>query len=230
MPMFNINKDRDPFLSLSLKDQCGNLGINLEILPLSKRDSDWIYLDQSFKKPEPAAYSHFKSQGFIGNYCEGKAPLMLMKCACLDFLANFFERDEACLRYFESQCSILISKSRRIIEAIRCANEKTIRKNFTKIRKNHSYLTLYPEMTVDGLLSIWQSIGPIGWAKVAEAFIRDPYTYRAGWPDLSIASGKVLRLIEVKTTDKIHTNQKVTFVELLIPLGLNVSVLKIVKK
>jgi hypothetical protein len=85
-------------------------------------------------------------------------------------------------------------------------------------------------MSSDGLLSIWNSLGSSGWAKVAEAFLKDPYTFRAGWPDLAVSDGYSIRLIEIKTTDKLHSSQKTTISDLLLPLGIPVSVTQLVKK
>ncbi len=230
MPAAKSKKSKDPFLALPLKSQCDELGIVLDVLHLPKNDKTWIFSGQTFTKPEPAAMAHFESQGFKGNFCEGSAPLMLMKCASLNFLSEantFNDRSDACLRYFEAQCTILKSNSDRIVREIRSATADQVCRHFSEIRSKALYSTLYPEMSIDGLLAIWQSIGAAGWARIAEAFLIDPYTFRAGWPDLSIASGDSLRLIEIKTSDKLHTHQKETFSKLLIPLGLHVSVLKL---
>jgi hypothetical protein len=223
---------RDSFLSRPLKAQCEELGISLDTLQMEKTGPAWLFSENLFYKPEPAAFAHFESLGFKGNHCEGAAPLMLLKCAALDYLAEaniFHDRSDACLRYFEAQCTILKSYSSRIIENVQSATDDSIRRHFSEIRSKALYSTLYPEMSVDGLLAIWQSIGPDGWAKICESFCQDPYTFRAGWPDLSIATGSSLQFVEIKTTDKLHTNQKVTISGLLLPLKLQVSVLKLVQ-
>jgi hypothetical protein len=58
-------------------------------------------------------------------------------------------------------------------------------------------------------------------------FMRNPYDFRAGWPDLTIARENELRFVEVKTTDKLHSSQKNTITEVLKPWGASVSVLQI---
>lgn len=232
MKSMKEKKIKDSFLTTPLKSQCDELGIELEVLQLVKNDKVWMYSDRSFPKPEPAALAYFESLGFKGNFCEGSAPLMLMKCASLNFLskANMFnDRTDACLRYFEAQCTILKSSSDEIVNEIRTATKEQICRHFLEIRSKELYSTLYPEMSLDGLLAIWHSIGAAGWARIAESFLIDPYGFRAGWPDLSIASGSSLRLIEVKTSDKLHESQQHTLSKLLIPLGLNVSVIKLVQ-
>lgn len=155
-----------------------------------------------------------------------------MKCACLKFLAQvniFGDRADACLRYFEAQCVLNQARSSLIVDAIRGATAETIRMHFAEIRSKELYRTLYPEMSIEGLLSIWNALGCGGWARVAEAFMKDPYTFSAGWPDLTIATGPDLKFVEIKTTDKLHSSQKTTISEFLLPLGLSVSVAKLVQ-
>ena len=232
MPAPKSKKKLDPFLAIPLRGQCESLGIPFEQLPMQRLQDGWISEGRIFRKPEPAAYAHFEGHGFSGTFCESAAPLMLMKCASLNFLATvntFNDRTDACLRYFEAQCAIHQAKSDLIIEAIRSSTAESIRRHFAEIQSKPLYPTLYPEMSIGGLLSIWNTLGGGGWARVAEFFIKDPYTFRAGWPDLSISDGSRLRLIEIKTTDKLHSNQKATISNLLLPLGLSVSVTQLVQ-
>lgn len=233
MPTLKGRKKRDPFMSLSLEGQCETLGIPLEQLFIERSGDAWVVNGNSFKRPEPAAYNHYENLGYLGTSCEGSAPLMLMKCASLDFLAEiniFNDREDACLRYFEAQCTIHKSKIDLIIEAIHSATENTIKRHFSEIRSKPLYSTLYPEMSVDGLLSIWNSIGASGWTRIAKSFMEAPYTFRAGWPDLIIAAESDLKLVEIKTTDKLHSSQKMTISDFLLPLGLSVSVTKLIPK
>lgn len=231
MPKAAPKGKRDPFLTAPLNVQCEGLGIPLAILPMPRAAACWHCSGMAFPKPEPAAFAHFESLGFKGNFCEGSAPLMLMKCAALDYLAEanlFHDRSDACLRYFEAQCTILVGSSNRIVEAVRNATTDSMHRHFAEIRGHAMYPTLYPEMSIEGLLAAWNALGGSGWARIAEAFITDPYTFRAGWPDLSLANEADLRFVEVKTSDRLHTNQQVTISKLLVPLGLKVSVLKLI--
>lgn len=231
MPTSKGKQKRDPFLSLPLKGQCESLGIPFEQLSIPRSVDGWTSSCESFKKPEPAAYKHFEGLGYSGTFCEGSAPLMIMKCASLNLLAKiniFNDRVDACLRYFEAQCTIHQARSGLIVDAIRSATADSIRNHFAEIKDKQLYSTLYPDMAIDGLLSIWSSLGPDGWAKVAESFMKDPYTFRAGWPDLTLAAGPALKLVEVKTTDKLHASQKTAIADFLLPLGLSVSVVKLV--
>jgi hypothetical protein len=184
----------------------------------------------AFAKPEPAAFAYFKSLGFDGTYCEGTGPLMLMKCACLDYLFEvntFKSREDACMRYFEAQCKIHEDKSTRIVEEITSATEATIRQNFREVSQVPRYSTLYPAISEDGLIAIWYALTPAGLARLAQAFTVAPYDRRAGWPDLTIANGAEVRFVEIKTTDRFHASQKQTIEEMLLPCGASVSAMQI---
>lgn len=98
----------------------------------------------------------------------------------------------------------------------------------TGVRSDPKYGSLYPEMSVEGLVALWGAIGAGGWARIAEAFIEAPYDFRAGWPDISMVRGDDLKFVEVKTTDKLHASQKRTILGLLLPHGVSVSVVKLV--
>jgi hypothetical protein len=225
-------KKRDPFLALSLREQCESLGIPFEQLTMQRSKDGWIFGGKTFRKPEPAMYAHYEHSGFSGTFCEGVAPLMLMKCASLNFLATvniFNDRDDACLRYFGAQCVIHQTESDSIIDAIRGATTESIRRHFAEIKNQALYSALYPEICIDRLISIWNALGSDGWAMVATSFVKNPGIFSAGWPDLAISNGSGLRFIEIKTTDKLHASQKTTISDLLLPLGLSVSVAQLVK-
>lgn len=221
---------RDPFLSLPLDQQCVHLGIGFELISMQRTLAGWAYGEEGGGKPEPAALEFFKEQGFNGNCCEGAAPLMLMKCAALNFLSKvniFSSRSDARLRYFEAQCVIYQHHAKDIVAEIQGATEADICRHFAEIRSEANYLALYPEINIDGLLALWNAAGSKKWARIAEAFIEAPHNYRAGWPDISMARGDQLRFVEVKTKDKLHLSQKQTISGLLLPLGLSVSVVKL---
>lgn len=168
---------RDPFLSLTLQQQCIHLGIALDELPMRRTDEGWEYGGRVIGKPEPAAYEYFRDQGFVGNVCEGAAPLMLMKCAALNYLAKvntFKSRSDARMRYFEAQCTIHQRFAHDIVSEIQRATEADVRNHFAEIRSDPKYGSLYPEMSVEGLVALWGAIGAGGWARIAEAFLEAP--------------------------------------------------------
>ena len=228
-PQVYPKRDVDPFLRMSLSNQCKSLEIPLDVIRLQRHGREWLFDGSSFKKPEQAAFAHFEAQGFSGTYCEGSAPLMLMKCAALDYLAQvntFKSRADACVRFFEAQCWLHAHLAHYIIDEIRAATEETIRTNFREIVSQPTYRAVYPIMEEEGLVAIWRAMSPPRLAQLAQFILENP-DYRAGWPDLTLARDNVLRFVEVKTTDRLHASQKNVISEVLKPWGTSVSILQI---
>jgi hypothetical protein len=218
----------DPFLDLSLSEQCALLEIPLDVIRFQRCNREWMFKASTFNKPEPAAFAYFKDQGFTGTYCEGAAPLMIMKCACLDYLEEINTlsgRSDACTRYFEAQCAIHSHLAHRIVAKIETSTEAMVRVNFREVASQPHYDVLYPTMEENALAAIWRAMSPLRLAQLARFILQEP-GFRAGWPDLTLARGDELRFVEVKTTDRLHSSQKSVISEVLKPWGASVSVLQ----
>lgn len=63
-----------------------------------------------------------------------------------------------------------------------------------------------------------------------DAVLKDPLNNSAGWPDIFAYDGEKLRLIEVKTTDKLRESQKYTYMNIIREIGLSVEVVQVIKK
>ncbi len=219
------------FEAAPLVDQCQALGLPLEHLALDRTANGWVVGQTAFKKPEEATLAVFRRQGFVGTSCEGAAPLMLMKCAALDFLASinpFSGRNDACLRFFEAQCIMFADRRQEIISAIRSATTIDIQAHFQEITSLEKYKRLYPEMDETAMLRLWEAITPVGVSQLAERVVADP-GLRAGWPDLTLERGGEVRFVEVKTSDKLHNSQRTVIRDVLLPLGAKVSVVQLRK-
>lgn len=221
--------DVSAFLKLSLDKQCDELKISLETLLLDYANDHWMVHGVKYARPESAALAQFRTTHWVGTDCEGTAVLMLMKAACLDYLASvntFSCREDACIRYFEAQCIIHREKSKDIISEIERADETTVRSNLSEIIAQPRYSTIYPAMEVDTLIAIWKAMTSSWLAHYASLLLVDS-SLRAGWPDLTLARGDALLFIEVKTSDKLHASQHKILTSILGPSGANVSVLRI---
>lgn len=60
--------------------------------------------------------------------------------------------------------------------------------------------------------------------------LKDPLNNSAGWPDIFAYDGEKLRLIEVKTTDKLRESQKYTYMNIIREICLSVEVVQVIKK
>jgi hypothetical protein len=221
-------RQADPFLQLPLAHQCSALEVPIEVFLLPRVEKRWRWGASNYAKPEEAALAIFAERGFVGTACEGTAPLTIMKCAALDYLArvNKLGRADACLRYFEAQCLIHAHLGHYILEEIAGCTEARLRTNYREVVAQPRYSTLYPAMGEDTLAAIWRTTSPIRWAELAQALIND-FDNRAGWPDLTLARGDELRFVEVKTSDRLHASQKAVIGGVLKPWGADVSVFQI---
>jgi hypothetical protein len=222
-------REDDPFLRLTLSDQCKFLEVPLEVVSMPRHSREWMFNDATFKKPERAALAYFKAQGFLGSYSEGEATFTLMKCASLDYLAKvniFRSRADAGIRAFGAQCWLYSHLGHYIVEEIEASNEGSVRANFREIAAHPSYLAINSITDEEVIATIWRAIPAQRWAMLAQLIFQN-LDKRGGWPDLTIARENELRFVEVKTTDRLHDSQKNVISEVLKPWGASVSILQI---
>jgi hypothetical protein len=195
---------REALLLVPLAEQCTLLGVPLEDTPNP---------DTSLP-PEIALWTRFTEFGYTGSYCEGGAILILLRAAALDLLARlntFGSRSDASTRFTEAQFSIQAAHSKEVVSTIRSAEIGQVRKNFSEIYSSSFVRDSYPSLTEDGIVALFEAIGGHRLARIAEALFEDPYEYRNGWPDLTMVKEHAVMWVEVKTTDKLHMSQIVTF-------------------
>lgn len=191
-----------------LSVQCAEMG--LEVIKLHGLD---------FKgQPENAAYEYFATQGFIGGSCEGGALLLLIRAAALDYLHKvntFGSRVDACNRFTEAQLWIHKDKISEICSAIELAKPSDIAENFCEIYLNPEICEIYPRLDSEKILAIASALTMPCLSSIVRAIALDPYTFRSGWPDLTIVDkGGNFLWTEVKTTDKLHRSQITTITEM----------------
>jgi hypothetical protein len=187
---------------LPLEEQCSQLGIThekIEGLPYGK-------------KPEIDALNHFLAQGYTGSYCESGPVLLLIRAAALDVLAqfNFRDRSDACTRFTEAQLTIYKESSELILNAIWNTDEAQVVRHFNEIYMYPQIPRYYPGLTENIMLSLFAAIGAGRLAQITAAIMEDPYSYRAGWPDLTMVKGSDMFWVEIKTTDRLHMSQIMT--------------------
>lgn len=185
---------------LPLEEQCKMMGIAYEKI---------LGLEIS-GRPEYAAWCHFSSAGYTGAYCEGGAVLLLIRAAALDLLAKlntFNSRQDACQRFTEAQLLIHQEHSDLILRAVRSADLSQVIRGFNEIYTSLMVQECYPGLTADVMASLFNSLGSETLAQITEAIMEAPYSYRAGWPDLTMTNGDTMLWAEIKTTDRLHMSQ-----------------------
>lgn len=206
---------------LSLESQCQMLSLPLDEIELSYSG-----------KPEPALLQHFETQGYIGSSNEGITFHTVLKALMLDKLAEintFNERADACTRYLEAQLTIHKDKLPEIIGSIENVGKQAFCFNLKEILQQPFIKNEYPSLSFECCEALFDAIDLDTFTKVAEKFSEDPYTYRSGWPDLTLVKGSEVRFVEVKTTDKLHKSQLVTIPVLRDCLPFDFSVYRVKK-
>lgn len=183
------------------------------------------------KKPEIDALNYFLDQGFVGAYCEGGPILLLIRAAALDVLAqfNFLGRSDACTRFTEAQLVAYKESSELILNAIRNTDNAQVVRNFNEIYMYPRILGYYTGLTADIMSSLFAAIGAERLAQITAAIMEAPYTYRAGWPDLTMVKGSDMLWVEIKTTDRLHISQIMTIFRIKPLLPGNMCVVKLTK-
>lgn len=206
---------------LPLAEQCLQLEITLEKLeglPYGK-------------KPEIDALKHFSVQGYVGACCEGGPVLLLIRAAALDVLAqiNFRDRSDACTRFTEAQLTIYKESSELILNAIRNTDEAQIVRHFNEIYMFPQIPRYYPGLTAKIMSSLFAAIGAERLAQITAAVMENPYSYRAGWPDLTMVKDSGMFWVEIKTTDRLHMSQVMTISRMKPLLPGNMRVVQLTK-
>ncbi len=205
---------------LSLEQQCEQLEIPI-----------YEFIGPYNSKPEHFLWIHFKGLGFYAAYCEGGAFLSLIKAAALPVLIElntFYSKDDACKRFLEAQFYIHKKKSLDILKAIEHASVKEIQNNFQEIYRYSIVQKSYPGLEKDFISALFNVVGSECLLNIAKLLFEDPYSYRNGWPDLTLIKDGKLWLLEVKTTDRFHLSQikTITKIKKIIPAHFGVIHLK----
>ena len=205
------------------------MGLDLHVEEFVRTADGWHFDNRIHKRPEGVASAQLASNGWSCASCEGGPILVLMQSACLPRLMewNQFGPSDSLTRYFEAQVTINQSKASEIVEAIGNASRGEVIRAFEMI-----YATTarerYPGLSLKLMDQLYDAL-KFALPEIATIFVRDPYAYRAGWPDITAVRQGQARFVEIKTTDKLHEKQIKTISELLLPAGLDVGVVQLRK-
>ena len=151
---------------------------------------------------------------------------MLDKLAELNY---FGEREDACTRYLEAQFTILKDNISEIISEIKPVTKSRYISNFQEIISKPFIATEYPELSIEYAGALFDAIDKESFIKIAKKIAEDPYTYRNGWPDLTLVKDNIVSFVEVKTTDKLHESQLITIPAMKNLVPFDFSVCKVTK-
>lgn len=111
-----------------------------------------------------------------------------------------------------------------ILDAISLAGKDQIKKAFCTLKKWHHDMGWtgdnwpwndYVGLTLSFIIFLYEILGNKTLYEIARTYFTDPAAFGGGWPDLTtIDQNNVVRLFEVKTTDKLLFSQIITISEM----------------
>lgn len=196
---------------VTLAEQCSDIGWSLTEVMARKLDKRlWSLEGGPAGLPEEVVGQMYASSGGSVNYCEGGSALLLMKAAALEALAarnSFGDRMDAVNRYLEAQMTILAEHTAEIVETVRCISPDALARNVNELTRSSTLTSFFPRVKGEFMLELFDNLGRDKLADILQAFASAPYDYRAGWPDLIVIQDGAMKLVEVKTNDKLLDTQ-----------------------
>lgn len=216
---------------ITLTDQCTNIGWSLTEVLAQKHDKRLWSLDGGpAGLPEEVVAQMFASSGGSVSYCEGGSVLLLMKAAALETLAarnTFGDRADAVNRYLEAQMTILAEYTSQIVDTVRSISPDALARNVNELSRSSTLASFFPRVKEAFMLELFDHLGRDKLADILLTFSAAPYDYRAGWPDLIVIQGGAMKLVEVKTNDKLLDSQLRFAKGIASPMGFDCGVVRL---
>lgn len=185
--------------NMNLSQQCQKLSLEL------------IEINLNFQgTPELAALQYFQKEGYVGSILEGNFILTILKALMLDKLEEynlFHDRKDARIRALSAQFVINKEYLNEIISSIRMVQREKFVSNIREITDEPLVQEFLPGISADIAIALFDATDLSIFEKIAIKLAEDPYEYSKGWPDLTIIKDKEVYLVEIKTTDKLHSSQ-----------------------
>lgn len=184
---------------MNLSRQCQELSLDLIQINLNYQGA-----------PELAALQYFQNEGYVGSVHEGDFILTVLKALILDKLEEynlFHDRKDACIRALSAQFVMNKEYLNEIISSIRIVQKEKFVSNIREITEEPLVQEFLPDISADIAIALFDATDLSIFEKIVIKLAEDPYEYSKGWPDLTIIKDKKVHLIEIKTTDKLHSSQ-----------------------
>jgi hypothetical protein len=94
-----------------------------------------------------------------------------------------------------------------IFEAIQSIEKPSFLRNFEEIISDSFVRDTYPGLTLSFASAFIDAVTRNEIENITKKIFSSPYTYRAGWPDLTLVKGEKVKFVEVKTTSKLISSQ-----------------------
>jgi hypothetical protein len=214
----------------TLESQCDVIGWPISSLHAVKNGPKcWSLGEVASARPEEVVACHINRSGSQTCWCEGGSINLLIKAAALDIFTErneFQDREDAVERFLEAQLSNLRNHEAEILARISTISDHALARNIDELLANVFVQNQYPRVNSKFMKLLATYVPQTYIAQIAHIFIKKPYDFRSGWPDLTVIDDG-LRFVEVKTTDLLHDSQIRFGQELAAPLGLKCEVIRV---
>lgn len=220
----------------SLAAQCIELGV-----PLTKIKCQWSKIDRKYdlgngvlvKRPEDVVMNILRAEGYSGTPYEFAPYQMLMQASCLDYVKEcsksiFLENPHS--RTLSVQLDMYGMDKDKASRLIKSAGWLAVKRDFEEIYENHQIREWFPYLYFDDVSMVFNALTRKKFEKMVDLFFDNPEENSIGWPDIIACKDNKLRMIEVKTTDKIRDTQRRMFPIITDVLGVPVEVFQLEKK
>ena len=174
-----------------------------------------------------------RKKGFQGTFYELHPLMQIMQAGCLPYLEesskNLFEENYRA-RTFSAQIGMYNLDKEKLANLINTCSCDTLLEKWKEIYADSTVQKWFPGITVEDINALITAIPQKTFSQILDAVLKDPINNSVGWPDIFAYDGEKLRLIEVKTTDKLSESQKYTYINIIKTIGLPVEVIQVIKK
>jgi hypothetical protein len=190
------------------------LGIDYSELILTRNNQNkkqWKDNNGNWRSVEKAAFSIYEANGYVGCCEEGALLKFLLKCASVRVCDWLLEHDSQSFiegiyaiqneehNIVDKRDLVWACNSQYYGDLLANVKNSSIDK-INEVAKVCDYISQGSMKVIDkNLIEVMFSIiGNETLFQIATVFKLEPYTYRAGWPDLTLMKDGVLEFIEVK--------------------------------
>lgn len=216
----------------SLSKQCDVLGLPLRKVKICHEG-----------KPELAAMKYLQQPGRRVCYCEGGILTLILYCLCFDRLYRLGRKHWGGAAEAGSQMYTSIicygdfleenpDLHERMLEDISGTSEGDMLRAYDVLKDwqyrddgwaFRTWVGVDREMVRDTC----RALGKERLKAIGETFLADPYAFTKGWPDIVCVEDGLVRLIEIKTTDRLRISQLITIPTMMSCVDLSVDVLRL---
>jgi hypothetical protein len=194
---------------MSLINQCTSLNLPFYVLGIPFKEN-----------VEKSVLFYFLKKGYLGTYLESFEIILMLRATILDLLyecSPFYGTNFGSKIWNSGILNLskyLASDYNHTLDRVSCAvksitNDKFL-DNIEALLSDEHIKYKYPNINSSFAVALFNTLSSGQVIDLIVLLGSDYYTFRNGWPDVTIIKDGEIKFIEVKTFDKLHKNQIAT--------------------